>query len=531
MVLAGFGMAGMPETSFTKFGVIPCPDGGVAGDAAQSEVLKTARAVCEFSELGGLQQSLVADPGSAGDEVPGACKAECAGDKAYNKGSYGNAINDYTQAIRKVKHKVLEGELLAKRSAAFAALSTELRFRPATASALYGMDPHDLARLALKDGQKVSELFPRHSEGYLRQAFAHFLLENYSQAEEASLEGLRWDPQRTTLQGCLKLIQQVTIDVQQTERRTGGVRNWQTTRDLDDFECVLCTKLLCEPVTTPCGHSFCSQCLRRSLDHKNKCPFCRTVLHLTQDLPVSVTLKNIIQRSFPEEYKERQQEMAGLNTASSGHTIQPLFVLTSLMPGEKMALNIFEPRYRLMVRRVMSGGRRFGMVRSSDGGRGVEDIACECEVIECEALPDGRYYLEVVGRRRIRVLELWEQDGYRVGKVESVKDEDCTDADTVSEICKEISSSMTKFLAHLQETTNERNSPQGSVLALLGRVSDKPMATDPETISFWAASLLPRGAPQRSKLLQTTSTKERLQWLQGHLQQLWEAKDEWGDRL
>lgn len=37
----------------------------------------------------------------------------------------------------------------------------------------------------------------------------------------------------------------------------------------------------------------------------------------------------------------------------------------------------------------MSGGRRFGMVRSSDGGRGVEDIACECEVIECEALPDG----------------------------------------------------------------------------------------------------------------------------------------------
>lgn len=98
--------------------------------------------------------------------------------------------------------------------------------------------------------------------------------------------------------------------------------------------------------------------------------------------------------------------------------------------------------------------------------------------------------MEVVGRRRIRVLELWEQDGYRVGKVESVKDEDCTDADTVSEICKEISSSMTKFLAHLQETTNERNSPQGSVLALLGRVSDKPMATDPETISFWAVSTL-----------------------------------------
>lgn len=525
-------MSRMPETSFTKFGVIPCPEeGSVADCAAQSEVLKTARSVCEFAQLADLQQSLIAEPGSLADDLPGASQPECEGDKAYNKGSYSNAINDYTQAIRLVNHKVIEGELLAKRSAAFAALSTELRFRPASAAALYGMDPLDLAKLALKDGQRVSELFPKHSEGYLRQAFAQFLLENYSQAEEVCLEGMRWHPQRKTLLDCLKLIQNITIDAQQTQWRAGGGRKRQTTRDVDDFECVLCTKLLCEPVTTPCGHSFCSQCLRRSLDHRNKCPFCRTVLHLTQKLPVSVTLKNIIQQSFPEEYKERLQEIAGLSTTSNGHTIQPLFVLTSLMPGEKMALNIFEPRYRLMVRRVMSGGRRFGMVRSSEGSMGVENVACECEVVECEALPDGRYYLEVVGRRRIRILELWEQDGYRVGKVESMKDDECADPDSVNELSREITSSMTKFLSHLQEASHEHITPQGSVLALLGRVSDNPMANDPETISFWVASLLPRGAPQRSKLLHTTSTKERLQWLQGHLEQLWEAREEWDDRL
>lgn len=81
-------------------------------------------------------------------------------------------------------------------------------------------------------------------------------------------------------------------------------RNLQRT---DDFECTLCMKLLYEPVTTPCGHSFCRSCLFQSMDHGeilkfsffliylyhyfnslshlnfagNKCPMCRTVLFIT----------------------------------------------------------------------------------------------------------------------------------------------------------------------------------------------------------------------------------------------------------
>lgn len=35
----------------------------------------------------------------------------------------------------------------------------------------------------------------------------------------------------------------------------------------DDFECTLCLKLLYEPVTTPCGHSFCRSCLHQTMDH------------------------------------------------------------------------------------------------------------------------------------------------------------------------------------------------------------------------------------------------------------------------
>lgn len=41
-----------------------------------------------------------------------------------------------------------------------------------------------------------------------------------------------------------------------------------------------------------------------------------------------------------------------------------------VLPGKKLALNIFEPRYRLMTRRVMEGNRKFGMVSSPRGTLG-----------------------------------------------------------------------------------------------------------------------------------------------------------------
>jgi hypothetical protein len=56
-----------------------------------------------------------------------------------------------------------------------------------------------------------------------------------------------------------------------------GCRARTVDRGADDLECILCMKLLYEPVTTPCGHTFCQPCFARAVDHSNKCPNCRTV--------------------------------------------------------------------------------------------------------------------------------------------------------------------------------------------------------------------------------------------------------------
>jgi hypothetical protein len=45
-----------------------------------------------------------------------------------------------------------------------------------------------------------------------------------------------------------------------------------------ELECSLCFRLLHNPVTTPCGHSFCMACLERSLDHNDRCPLCKFTL-------------------------------------------------------------------------------------------------------------------------------------------------------------------------------------------------------------------------------------------------------------
>ena len=38
------------------------------------------------------------------------------------------------------------------------------------------------------------------------------------------------------------------------------------------------SRLLYDPVTTPCGHAFCRGCLNRCLDHNASCPLCKTSL-------------------------------------------------------------------------------------------------------------------------------------------------------------------------------------------------------------------------------------------------------------
>jgi len=189
-----------------------------------------------------------------------------------------------------------------------------------------------------------------------------------------------------------------------------------------------------------------------------------------------------------------------------------LFVMDTTLPGQKMELNIFEPRYRLMVRRCMDGDRRMGMV-GYDSRTGLPaETACEMEICECEPLPDGRFYLEVIGRRRFRIVKQWEQDGYRVGQVEWLQDEpltseERTEVDALAASTAELARS---WLERLQE-----RAVSGRFRMEFGRLArDIPSSSQAERLAFWVCDLLSRlnlmGSEDRLAALRCTNTKERL---------------------
>ncbi|TRZ22229.1 hypothetical protein HGM15179_004799 [Zosterops borbonicus] len=195
---------------------------------------------------------------------------------------------------------------------------------------------------------------------------------------------------------------------------------------ISDLECSLCIRMFFEPVTTPCGHTFCKECLERCLDHRPNCPLCkqslREYLKAGRYSP-TVLLQDIMLAAFPTQLAERRElhraEMAELSNLTKNI---PIFVCTMAFPGIPCPLHVFEPRYRLMIRRCQeSGTRRFGMC-IYENGKSFADYGCMLEIRQVEVLADGRSLVDTIGRQRFRVLSRGHRDGYHTADIEYLED-------------------------------------------------------------------------------------------------------------
>ncbi|KAL6584050.1 hypothetical protein OROMI_003339 [Orobanche minor] len=403
--------------------------------------------------------------------------------------------------------------ILNNRCAAYLRVSHFLKHRPPTASEirpLSGLDPTThaggarlalrlapqamgarIASLALKDAEKVMDLQSNYVTSYILKANALILLEKYELARDVIRTGLQIYPQCTPL---LSL-----------ERSTANIftrRSHVKPQRTDDYDCTLCLKLLYEPTTTPCGHSFCRSCLFQTMD--------RVLFISPRTCAISVTLNNIIQKSFPEEYAERKSENDSL--VNPGVDLLPLFVMDVILPCQKFQLNIFEPRYRLMVRRIMEGNRRMGMAVIDSSTGSIADYACEVEITDCEPLPDGRFFLEVESRRRCRIIQNWDQDGYRIAEVEWVEDMYPPDeTERNDSALLEMTQKAAEFAS--QWIKDAREAAQGDRVKLAELFKAEglmPPTRDPERFSFWLATLSNRRPAERLDLLRMRDTKERI---------------------
>lgn len=92
----------------------------------------------------------------------------------------------------------------------------------------------------------------------------------------------------------------------------------------------------------------------------------------------------------------------------------PVFPLTGalLLPGGRLPLNIFEPRYLQMIDRAMASERIVGMIQPafdgalrSDGEPEIVNVGCLGRLTSLSETGDGRYLVALQGICRFRVAE------------------------------------------------------------------------------------------------------------------------------
>ncbi|KAF4468617.1 hypothetical protein FALBO_4495 [Fusarium albosuccineum] len=198
-----------------------------------------------------------------------------------------------------------------------------------------------------------------------------------------------------------------------------------------EMDCQVCYALFYDPLTTACGHTFCRSCLHRILDHSRYCPVCRRPLAISPLLnrnasPSNETIKRIIETFWLEEVHVRKHQLDTERESRMQDCDLPLFVCTLSFPLMPTFLHIFEPRYRLMIRRALEGDRTFGMVlpkrpRDADDAD-FHELGTLLRIVNIQYYPDGRSLIETVGLTRFRVRGHSYVDGYTVAKTERVDD-------------------------------------------------------------------------------------------------------------
>ncbi|KAG1048168.1 hypothetical protein G6F43_009422 [Rhizopus delemar] len=191
------------------------------------------------------------------------------------------------------------------------------------------------------------------------------------------------------------------------------------------LECAICCTRFTTPATTPCGHTFCKNCLVRSLDHQHACPFCRDALDSCPQ-PTELLI-DIIQQLNTDDDDDESQDVFDVNLERDDRI--PLLIGSLAFPDVDCALHIFEPRYRLMLRRVMQSNRhRFGLClvrrKRSEGESPFYEYGTTLELKHVQTLPDGRSIVEAVGSHRFRVTKYELMDGYHTAEIERVDDLD-----------------------------------------------------------------------------------------------------------
>ncbi|XP_062540914.1 LON peptidase N-terminal domain and RING finger protein 1 [Armigeres subalbatus] len=319
--------------------------------------------------------------------------------------------------------------------------------------------------------------------------------------------------------------------------------------EASDFDCVLCCRTLWRPVVTPCGHTYCWVCLDRCMDYSSSCPLCMAPLieqfrhHLasssnngtnngnslallaaTNPTLISLSKRKVtqfveeaMQRFIPDAYEKRQrQELDREPTV-------PVFICTTAFPSVPCPLFVYEPRYRLMVRRAIeSGERQFGIAFPQQNGRQrYVEYGTMLDIRDCVQLGDGCSILSTVGARRFRVVARHEKDGYDTANVEFIEDDKIVDGasgggagveDEKVHLIRELHEKV--LLKAIGWHDSLPDNIKFEIFKSFGKMPDLEEnwedVVDGPAWAWWIIAILPLSQPLKVGILSATSLEKRL---------------------
>ena len=189
---------------------------------------------------------------------------------------------------------------------------------------------------------------------------------------------------------------------------------------------------------------------------------------------------------------------------------------TVLFPGATVPLHVFEDRYRALVRDLLAfedptarvfgvtairEGYEVGQATETTGRQSLYTTGTAVQLVAHDRLPDGRFDIEVVGRQRLRMLELDSAGEYPVGIVETLSESEGTDA------ASEAAKALTTFERYRRILSGLRGGP----------VLTGSLPRDPTYLAWSLAGACLLTLPQRQHLLEADDTATRLRLIRHSL--------------
>ncbi|TGZ82272.1 hypothetical protein EX30DRAFT_305303 [Ascodesmis nigricans] len=319
-----------------------------------------------------------------------------------------------------------------------------------------------------------------------------------------------------------------------------------------EMDCQVCYQLLHEPLTTSCGHTFCRRCLQQVSDHAQTttlCPSCRKQIHHSPVLAVercNKRLTELLSGLCPDMLAERAALIATEDHPGdiSNNLPVPIFVCAASFPGMPMPLYIFEPKYRLMIRRVLASNRRFGMVLPNDNqalqeGLGLapfKQYGTMLYIQHVQMSQNGTSHIWTTGEEKFRIKRWNMKDDYFVAETEphhDLKPEEelaleqqhmMTTTMTMMNTASSSSAASSNSFTTTTSTSSNANFIQIFLSSPLARdtipVFGQPPLNKPELLPYWLAAVLPLAPEERYRLITTRSVRGRFLIVDGWIRRI-----------